>query len=672
MAWFEAKTGPAAYKLPPVEEDEEDRLGALKEFRQQGEAFNKQQRPYMDYDKALDIISGVDQRRPTSLSNVKNNQLKRDIRENVASLSNMKPTWTYVTGDRKADERVHALNKRQQLWYYQTFADMRVREVFQYAGVFGTGYLSPGWKRKHWGYGPGDIELKVLGPRDVLPVQLPPDGNLQEAYLVTLRFETPINMARSAWPRDADKLIPDRDSPTGLMRASNQLLQFLSPALNVGPLTKGREHQNHAWPTVDLFWTYVMDMSINTTGKDVLMGEPGTSWSYTVPWLGKKIPDGTYSINGPNLRSAEAEDCLLYPHRRLIIWSNQGILRDGPSYDIHGMLPCVPFYFDKWAWENMGFSLVRDTASLHQAVTSLMRDIVDASKARLRPLVVYNENLISSNLAKRIDPRVQGIMIPANTDMGKAFEPGFQPNYYDTPQHIPDFMKWMQTQAKQMHGLNDLTAIAKAKQIPNSDTVEKLLEMAGPLVQDMARLCESSMTQVADIWKGLAIQYYSTKDRLLKLGDDGVVEEDIDYESGSMIPSHMPGENPNFPSAYTYQQRCKYAIEGISTHTEPLSAHQITNITRRMTLLLAKKGGLPIDWWTEAKALEIQNFGPEPEGTKNVIERFIAQKHIERELAQEMQAGMQQGQQPGRPNSNQKPPQAAMKDGGTRVINKTS
>jgi hypothetical protein len=448
------------------------------------------------------------------------------------------------------------------------------------------------------------------------------------------------------------------------------MLQFLSPALNVGSALRGRETQNHAWPTVDIYWSYVMDMSLNTTGADVLMGEPGTSWSYTVPWLGKQIPDGTYSINGPNLRSAEAEDCLLYPHRRLVIWTNQGILRDGPHYDIHGMCPAVPFYFDKWAWENLGFSLVRDTANIHQAATNLLRDIQDSVKAKLRPLIIYNENLISSNLAKRIDPRVQGMMVPANTDMGKAFELGIPPQYYEVPQTIYDHIKYLYTSAKNIIGLNDLTALAKSKQVPNTDTIEKFVEMAGPLVQDMARMSESSMTLVADIWKGLAIQYYSTRDRMQKLGDDGAVEEDVDYEPGSMIPSHLYGENPNYPSAYSRQQRTKHAIEGISTVTAPLSAHQITNVSRRMSLLLLQKAGLPLDWWTIAKAFEIDNFGPEPEGTKNVMERWLAQQHIQRELMQEMQAG-QPGQQPGRPNSNQKPPQAASKDGGQRVTMKT-
>src|SRR6185437_7927091 len=329
MAFFHSESGPAAYKLPPVEADEDSRLGALKEFRQQGEAFVQQQRAYMAFDKALDLIAGVDKLRPSSLSGIKNNQLKRDIREAVASLSNLKPTWTYVSGDRKADNRVHALNKRQQHWYFQTFSDQRVRDVYQYAAVFGTGYIVPCWHRKHWGYGSGDIELKVLSPRDVLPVQLPPDGNLQDSYITILRFETPINMARAAWPQHQDLLVPDRDSPTGLMRAANQMLRYLSPALNVGSAIRGRENQNHAWPTVDIYWAYVMDMSINTTGSDVLMGEPGTSWSYTVPWLGKQIPDGTYSVSGgPNMRAATAEDCLLYPHRRLVIFTNQGILRD--------------------------------------------------------------------------------------------------------------------------------------------------------------------------------------------------------------------------------------------------------------------------------------------------------------------------------------------------------
>lgn len=663
------------YKIPSATSSEKDRLGMLLEFRQQGESFIRQQRAYMDFDKALDLISGIEDRIPKSLSRIKNNQLKRDIREAVASISNIRPTWTYQSGDRKADDKVHALNKRQQYWYYQTFADMQIRSAFQYAGVLGTGFVVPHWKRKHWGYGKGDIALKVLSPRDVLPVQLPPSNDLQDAYCVIIRHETPINMAWAMWPEYQDMIVPDRESPSALMRASNAVLRFISPALNVGGNLKGKENQTTAWPTVDIYWAYIMDMSINTTGREMTMGEPGTSWSYTVPYIGQEIPDGTYGASGPRLRRAEPEDCLLYPNRRLVCFTNNGILRDGPNYDIHGMVPAVPFRFDSWAWEWLGFSLVRDTANIHLSATRLLRSIDDSQNARLRPPLSYNENTISENLASRFDARLPGVQIPANLDMGKPFELLIPAQYYDgaqSPQlfaHIKDLYAW----AKQMIGLGDLTALAKAKQVPSSDSIEKLMEMAGPLITDMSRCCEASLVQVADIWKGLALQYYSTRDRLQKVGEAGAVDEDIDYDPGTMIPSHMPGENPNYPSAFSRLRRSKHAMDAISTYVNPQSVHELTNVSKRMSLLLLKKAGLKLDSWTIAKAFNIDNYGPEPQGTKNVYERWLAEQHIDRELAQELQGGMPQpGQGRGRPNTNQKPPTPATKDGGTRVTMKTS
>src|SRR6185312_5681630 len=489
------------YKLPDFSAPERDRLGSLLDFKSQGESFIKQQRAYMDFDKALDLISGNGEGRvPKSLSRIKNNQLKRDIREAVASLSNIRPTWTFQSGDRKSDAKVHALNKRQQFWYYQTFADMQIRGAYQFAAVLGTGWLVPHWKRAHWGYGKGDIALKVLSPRDVMPVQLPANNDIQEAYMVIQRHETPINMARAAWPEHQDLIVPDRDAPSGLMTATNAVLQFLSPALNVGGSGRGKEKQTASWPTVDIYWAYIMDMSINTTGRPLLMGEPGTSWRYTVPYLNQQIPDGTYGINGPNMRPAQAEDCLLYPNRRLVTFTNTCILRDGPNYDIHGMVPAVPFRFDWWNWEFLGFSLVRDTANIHLSATRLLRSIDDSQNAKLRAPLAYNENLVSENLASRFDARIPGVQIPANLDMGKPFELLVPPAYYEIPAQQYTHIQWLYQQAKQLIGLGDMTALAKAKQIPSSDSIEKLMEMAGPIIQDLSRLCEASLKQVADMW----------------------------------------------------------------------------------------------------------------------------------------------------------------------------
>jgi hypothetical protein len=66
-------------------------------------------------------------------------------------------------------------------------------------------------------------------------------------------------------------------------------------------------------------------------------------------------------------------------------------------------------------------------------------------------------------------------------------------------------------------------------------------------------------------------------------------------------------------------------------------------------------------------------MGPEPEGTHNMFERWVAEQHITRELAEELQGGPAGGGQgPGRPATNKKAPQIKSKDGGTRSTIATS
>jgi hypothetical protein len=95
------------------------------------------------------------------------------------------------------------------------------------------------------------------------------------------------------------------------------------------------------------------------------------------------------------------------------------------------------------------------------------------------------------------------------------------------------------------------------------------------------------------------------------------------------------------------------------------------------------KSGFPISWWTFAEIAQIPNFGPAPmdkEGkpVQNEMEKWIAQKHIERELAEELGAATE-GRQvpsaagpptppgpPGRPPANTGEARIQQKDGGTR------
>src|SRR5258706_15028012 len=74
------------------------RIGWLSEARKEGSNYLRGQAAYPFLDKALAIISGMmDEQIPKNLSDLYVNRLKRQSRELVATISNLRPLWGYRT-----------------------------------------------------------------------------------------------------------------------------------------------------------------------------------------------------------------------------------------------------------------------------------------------------------------------------------------------------------------------------------------------------------------------------------------------------------------------------------------------------------------------------------------------------------------------------------------------
>ena len=665
-----------SYRYPPQGAETKDLLGKLNEGRMQGETFLQGQRGYEDMDGAIDIIAGTaDKRRPASLSRISPNWLKRNVREIVASLANIRPMWNFKNDNPAYDSHAGILNKLLHSWYLHTFADRAIRKALQYAAVQSRGYVSPVWKKDFWCYGRGDIELEVLGPRDVIPEQCGPDNDLQKAYAVHIHKEIPLNLAHAMWPAYADQITPDRSSSSNLRRGGGKLQRFISPVLDAASRLRGREADSRQLPTVDVYFTYILDTTINFGSEERLMGEPGTSWSYKVPYVGMKMPTGINDEQGrPTFREAMPEDCMLYPKRRLVIWTKGCIMRDGPSYWWHGMVPVVPFSMDDWPWEFLGYSAIRDGASLQDSGVTLLRAIDDSQNAKLRPPLAYDEDSLSKAFMERFDPRQPGQKVAHNLSMGDPIKLLVPPTYYDIPQtifaHIGNLVEMM----KDLLGVKDISAITKARQMPSADAIEKMAEMAGPLMTDMSRTMEASIRLLGEMVKGLFFQFYDAQRRIQIMGPDGVTEQDYDYEPGNLVPSHLPGEPDTKPSALSRLERARWHMNNIFLEITPNSLHQLTQTTRKLMMLQLKKSGVPIDSWTIAEAFDIPNFGSAPVGAKTVFERWVAEQRLMAELKNALAPPQPpgQGKGGGRPNSNAKPPHVQNKDGGTRSTISTS
>lgn len=493
------------YQISPYGTDAKTVHGNLLEFLQDGEGWLKAQKVSAEWDKVMEVLGPSD---PASdlegESNTGYNKTKRIARELVASLTNFTYEGEFRSDHDKAlADRAHLLTKRDRDWFKRTHAHADIRKAVQYAVGMGTGYGYQEWDKAYWGPSKGDVRLSAISADDVYMVQLPKDHDLQRAYAVIIRFELPINLARRIYsynPAFAEALTPDRDSPGWLEKGLRKVQQLMggSPIFRFA----GRDKKNQgSFPTVDLYHAYIMDDGRNESGVDRTIGMHGTNWAYTV-----KPGD------------------LLFPLRRLAIFSRSVPFPcyDGSSPWWHGMVPLVQFKLYDWAWEALGQTVLGDLYRMQEGIETLLRAMEDSANARLDPPLAYDDQYVAKDFADAVNPRRAGVRVAASLNQGEFFKVLGQQWQYEVSQYIPELVKSNEARMDYIAATPDMVAIAKAKQVPSSDSMEKILEMAGPMVQDLLRQMEKPFFQLGEMRKSLYMQFDSGNRLLQLFGEGGI------------------------------------------------------------------------------------------------------------------------------------------------------
>jgi hypothetical protein len=678
--------GLSEYKIPSYLEQlagakgiQELTLGRLKELRDTGKAFLESQAAWQEIPRAYDILSfDTTPLKVSGYSTVSINRIKRNFRDLVATISNLRPTGEAVTHNQAAQNSIWRLNQMKKIWWRKTAQDRKYREACQYASGLGTGYLEPWWDPNFYGYGRGEISCKVGGPSSVMPVMITEDNDIQKAYAVTIPEEVPLHLVVANYPAFQHLIEPSRSFPGWMARTWDKLKRSSSQSNGVvGVLDTPQRSVGKEMPMVDVYTTYIMDMSINNTGKVIPMGDPGTSWEYRVPYLGQDIPTGYRDSQGRMvMKRAAEEDCRLFPLRRRAIWTDTCILKDGTSPYLHGRVPRVQLRFDDYPWDFLGTSIIHDTWRIQKAENQMWRAVVDSVLVRLQPPLKYDPNVMDPTAMARINTRIPGQTVQAALGMGDPVQPLLPVAFWDVPQWIIQVLGLLKNEIDEMSVVKDLMAVAKAKQVPSADSIEKILEQAGPVVQDISRGGEIACQQFDELFYPMAIQFWTSGKVFQELGQDGAVKQMFDFSPGELIPSHLPHEDPQQDSIYSKWERARWMIEQLSYDIEPYSQAQVSRIGRNLTLLQAKKAGIMVSDHTIGTGLGL-NMGDLPEmrdGEPAISEpdKFMVEQEMKHALAEDLQIGSPQGQGRGRPPTNAKPPQVKQKDQGTRSTTVTS
>lgn len=638
-----------SWQVPPQAADDKRKLGWVDEACQEGQSWLQTQRGYGDWRKAFNVLAGIidADKIPAYRSQLTTGRLKRNVKEIIGTSANIRPIWGYSSDNPAFRSQATMMNHVSRAIYLENFFDLALKQTLQWASCTATGWLRSVYRRDMYGAGKGNLTFLSYGAPSVLPVQLPTSNNWQEAYAVTLMDELPIAMAHGMFPDFQDQL-----NPTKSQFWYSQEIRKAAQGNMFQRLWGGGKRSDNALLTdlyVPIRYTWVIDLALNKTDKPIRMGPwtvddngkpaPAASWSYEVPNLNGDIPVSRNSAGQVTYRKANANDARLYPYRRLIISSEKVILYDGPAFDWHGELGLVPFTLDDWAWEALGFSIVRDGYNIQQATDEIDRGTMDKIRAGLDMSMAYDVNAVTKNEADVFDPmQPRGRIGFDGSLVQQPFVPVMPTEVLRVDQAALEFRKILQDTGDYQLAINDVVSLAKARALSgDADSFEKVAQADGPIVRDISRNVERGLARVGNQVKYQILQWYDTRRIMQYVGDNGVTRETLDYDPNSLIPSHLPAEfgsstkMPSEPSIFTKLQRARWFADNLSYFILPHSAHEIAQMGFKLGLVQLRKAGVQIDSQTIAEAWNIDLGAPFKGATP--WERFFEEQEAMAEFA---------------------------------------
>ncbi len=679
------------WQCPPFESSPSNKIGWIEEQIQEAEGYLEGQVSYKNLASNLRVFNAIFQDK--TKSNLVTNSLKYNINKFVTTLAEVREIATYGSDIPAYKKMAEMLTRVAKCVYLESDFPYQILKGLQYATVMGIGYLWPKVRASEYGYGPREMVFDTLGLLDVMPVQIPGRTNdIQDAYAVTVYDYMPIAEAHGRFPLFQGQLkTVGMNSYKSLIQAKRQ---DFAATWRYGDLQDTGKSFGNLY--TEIRYTFIRDLRINTTGYELPMGDPGTTWFYRVPYIGKEIFGG-YRNGQPYMRPAMVEDCRVYPNLRLIISSN-GLDRpiyDGPAFDWDPKIPIIQYTVDDVPWEPMGRSLVGDVASIETTIRKHERKVDQVITARLNPPMGYNIDETGGPKIEHFDLFDEDVRLGlGGAEPSKTFQ-SILPSEVATSGENWTLLKYLGEKELAQLGLNDVGNLANIKMNLASDTADKMLESIGPVAKAIAMRIEKANKRVGERLKYLIPQWFDANRLIDYVGPDNIAKEMFDYNPDDMVPSHLPDEfvgsqYPETTSRYDRLTRAKYFVRKLRLLSVPSMLLKITAMQEQLKFLQLKRGQAPISWETVFTKLDIPNAKEEIEKSfKEQVQlekmKILGQLEIAEELkklgidpSQVMGGQQEKGGAPhagGRPSSDKKPPKIVQKgkQGGTpRTVVKTS
>lgn len=504
---------------------------------------------------------------PSRLSKVSVKKLRRQAREAVENAANIRPSWQHKSFKDKYQNHAEMFDKLRDDWFYGQDVYHKLKGTLQYAAGGGTGYI---WLWPEYDSATGQLEIKpnILDWEQVLPYHAGKDSNLDSMYGVTIHIEYPVPEAHEKWPKHINILKPDRNVPSSYVKNWQKVSRVFKGVYDRLKNNRSTISQD-PYPVTDVYFTWVRDNSVNTTGQTIRMGPENAHYGYNVE---------------PNGR--------LFPYRRFIISTNTGVIYDGPPLYFNCHVPITPFKFEDVVGEFLGINIIRDGRRLEESNNNILRAFEDSITGKLNPGLAVSDRLpksIRAQLAVNTRLLIGKVFEFSPTLIKDAIAPVLPHEFFNPAQGSVELVKFFQEMSDYMMGTADASVLTKLNQMPAADTQEAFLNSLGTLAKGHALGVEQSVIRMAKIWLYFAPQVYTTERIITLLGANGILGA-MDFDPNSIVPAKSDEEY----SEMSYAERLQTHIRKFSIYAAPNSLQDRMSQTNKLILMQLIKMGVPI------------------------------------------------------------------------------
>jgi hypothetical protein len=224
----------------------------------------------------------------------------------------------------------------------------------------------------------------------------------------------------------------------------------------------------------------------------------------------------------------------------LIVRANGVTLWDEPNPYFHRKKPFALLGLYAVPWQQYALSVLSPWMKQQDILNQIMSGLVQCVKKAINPPLLAPKQAIHPEALRAIDSSKPNLKISWNANAGTAPTWGQPPN---VPTYVLQAYGTVLKSMKQSSGSAAMDEAGGKKQVPGSDTLDRLTFSKNTPIRMMGRNIEGFVDDIGNMWTSNALQFYDAAKRMELMGEQGLVPQDVENPAASMFPEGIDSES---------------------------------------------------------------------------------------------------------------------------------